>query len=245
MNPRPLCLSACLLLLPMLPAGAESRTFRWGPDADTHIRMGGNETRSNFGGSGLMEVYQYGDTRAYISYVRFDLGILPVDAVIESVTLTFVYERGGTRTDTLNNDRFAVYGLLDRSGNTPQRWVENALTADTVGAEVVAPANLQFYTGYRVVSFDGINEVIRGNGQPGTSAGLGSSPELIRFLEDRLRSPDRLATFIVDIPAHTNDGRGYALATRENAIPAQMPQLEVTFRRFGAESGPRTGPGRE
>jgi hypothetical protein len=246
MSPRRHLLPFAILWIAVLPSAlAQTRTLRWGPEADTHIRMGGPEVGSNFGSSGLMEVYQYSDTRAYLSYIRFDLGLLPVDAMIESASLTLTYERGGTRTDMLTRERFAVYGLLDRTGNTPQRWEEHGLTAANVGAEIIAPSNLQLDTSYRVLSFEGINEVITGNGQPGTRAGLGNSPELVRFLEDRLRSPERVVTFIVDIPLHTTDGRGYAFATKENADSSLAPQLEVVFRRIGSGAEPRLGPRRE
>lgn len=245
MHPLRFLAFASLIGAAVSPAVAQTRSLKLSPDADTHVRIGGPNANTNYGDSQLMETLQYGSERSYIMYVRFDLSVVPLDAIIEDVTLSFTYAKGGSRTDKLTEDRLAVYGLQDVTGNTPQQWQEKSLTGATIGGEVVAQSGTQFDTSYRVISFDGKGEFVVGGDSVGCKAGLNTSPELVKFVERRIQSGDgRCVTFMVDNTVTTVDGRGYAFATKENEDVDARPSLEIKFRRIGSGSEPRLGPRR-
>jgi hypothetical protein len=120
------------------------------------------------------------------------------------------------------------------------------LSGSSIGAELISMSGVQFDTSYRTVSFEGLNESVKGASDASSSmkATLGSSPELIRFLEERMRANDqRLATFMIDNPVPTVDGRGYSFATKENSDSSLAPVLEIKFRRIGTGAEPRAIPG--
>lgn len=209
----------------IFPARAETVVLN--PNADTTVRFGANQN-VNYGTATIYDIYQYNDARNYFAYVRFDLSTIPVDAVIDSATLTFTYNGGGTRGDSLTTGRFAVYGLLDVAGNTAQAWTETSLVfsggTENVGAEYIANSGTAFDTTTRTTSFDGVGEFVTGTGV-GSNAGLNSSGSLLAFLEAR-RTAGGFVTFIIDTPT-AETGRGYGLGSREAA--SGIPTLSIDF----------------
>lgn len=217
-------LALAVSFLAIFPSAAA--TLSLNPEADTFVRRGINQT-VNYGTVTNLDIYQNSTTRAYFAYVRFNLSVLPPGAVITNATLTFTYNGGGTRTDTLTTGRFATYGLLDMSGNTPQNWGETTLTGDTIGAEFIGIAAVDIDTSTRTVSFDGVGESISGGGGVGSTASVTGSTggPLVSFLNARFGAGG-LATFIVDFPG-TESGRGYALGSRE--ATSGQPVLVVNY----------------
>ena len=217
---------ASVLALSALISHADTLVLN--PSADTFFRAGLNNS-TNFGTQAIYDIYQNGTARNYFAYTKFDLSAL-AGATITSATLTFTYNGGGTRTDSITTGRFAAYGLLEVECNTPQTWTETGLVVsggtENIGAEYIAANNVSFDTATRTVSFDGVGEVITGTGV-GATATLNTSSSLVSFLQGRLASLTSVsATFIIDSP--TNDaGRGYALGSRE-AITG-MPVLTIEY----------------
>lgn len=212
------------------PTTTQADTLNLNPSADTFVRFGTNQN-VNFGTSAFYDIFQNGTARNYFAYVRFDLSSLPAGAVIDSATLTFTYNGGGTRTDTLNTGRLGVYGLLDVAGNTPQNWGETTLVfsggTQNVGSEYIANGGTSFDTTTRTISFDGVGEFVTGGGGVGSTAGLNTTTALVDFLQDRFESVGgSFATFIVDSPT-TDAGRGYALGSREAV--SGFPVLQINY----------------
>jgi hypothetical protein len=227
--------SAALALFTV--CSAQAVTVQLNPVADTFVmfRSGNAANGNNFGTSTELDLHQQGDIFTN-AYVRFDLGaVIPTNATIDSVTLTFTkanntleagYALTSVRNDNLTTGRFGVWGLLDVAGNTSQTWGETSLTANSTGAERIALNGNQFDTTTRTVSFDGVSESVSGTGV-GSTASIGSSLALVGFVQDRLESIGAsFATFIVDFPG-TSTGNGFALASREAA--SGMPVLTITY----------------
>ena len=167
-------------------------------------------------------------------YVRFNLsGLGAIE--IASAQVTFTVSGGAPRGDVMNAGRFALYGLNEVAGNTPQNWDEATLTAtgtNPVGAEWAGTAPLNLTTG-RVTNLDGgeadVTETFvpsggaSAAGTPVTVAG----PALVSFLQNRVYNGGRLVTFIIGNDDAT--GRGYGLGTKENTTETYRPRLLLNY----------------
>ncbi|MEJ5259818.1 MAG: hypothetical protein WHS88_06475 [Anaerohalosphaeraceae bacterium] len=206
-------------------------------EADTYIRD--NVVRGS---------YEFMDIRGgsvdFVGYLRFNLSELKAlgPGTIKNATLTLTVSGGASRNDAVTNARFALQGLNNVAGNTPQNWSEAALTKTgevIPGAEWdgAAPLTNAIASG-RVTDLDdnvaGISEVITPAGgnaaNPGTKIAI-SGAALEAFLQSRLED-NGLVTFII-----TNDDgndRGYGLGTKENQNPDYRPRLQLTYLLEGA-----------
>ena len=191
-------------------------------DADTYLR-----DATPRGGLEYMDI-RGASTWAFAGYVRFDLSALAAmgPGTLENVTLTLTKVGGASRNDVVNNDRFALYGLNNVEGNTPQNWSEAGLIPDNAGAEWTFPLDLE---SGRLTNLDdsveGITETIDGDGGVGTKI-IVSGEALANFLKSRI-DDNGLATFILVCPA-TND-KGYGIGTKENTDPDNRPLLTLTY----------------
>jgi hypothetical protein len=169
-------------------------------------------------------------------YVRFDLSSLNIQS-IESATLTlFVHgsiPKPPYRNDSCVTGRFALYGLNNVAGNTPQDWDEAVLTSASTGTEMDWAAGAVVTAGGLAVDLDddvaGITETVSPTSSPG-NASLGATititgDALVSFLQSRV-DDDGLVTFILK----DDDGsdRGYGLCTKEFADEAYRPKLTLT-----------------
>ncbi|HDS84726.1 MAG TPA: hypothetical protein ENN97_05975 [Phycisphaerales bacterium] len=191
-------------------------------DADTYLR---DDTPR--GDLGFMDI-RGASSWAFRGYLRFDLSSLSAmgPGEIENVSLTLTKVGGASRNDAVTNDRFALYGLNDVEGNTPQNWSEAGLIPDNAGAEWTFPLDLE---SGRLTNLDdtveGITEIIDGDGGVGTTITV-SGEALVNFLKSRI-DDNGLVTFVIANPA-TND-RGYGLGTKENDDPDSRPLLTLTY----------------
>ncbi len=215
-----------IILMILLGVTAQAETIALGSDADTYIR-GGN---GPYGSDVLMGIY--GGSYDFSGYLRFDLSSLG-GIEITDASLTLTVTGGYLRNDTLVTGRFGLYALNNVAGNTPQGWDESTLVWETAGAEWtgVVPMDL---TGARVVDMDmetnpNITETIVAG--PGGAWDVGttmtvSGSDLVAFLQGRVNDGG-LANFIATNP----DGalRAYGLASKENAVEAHRPILEITY----------------
>lgn len=192
---------------------------------------------TNYGNDPDIDNYSYPTVPIIaLGYFRFDLSAIPAGATINDATLTFTklspnpqQSPQGTHSDAdgiLTSNRFAVYGLLDTVGNTPQDWPESTLTGDTTGEEFVfgnAGVDPPVESSTRTIDLDGIGEIVTGS-----TASL-SGGALATFLQGRLDAATAtgLATFVTDIEDPDN-GKGYAFASREGE-PGTRPTLSVGY----------------
>jgi hypothetical protein len=189
-------------------------------DADTYLR-----DATPRGGLAFMDVR--GGAIDFGGYLRFDLSGLNIDQVSDA-TLTLNVVPGASRNDTPTTGRFALQGLDNVAGNTPQNWDEATLSeggTNSVGAEWVSSGtSLQ-----NVTDLDGdvvgITESLTGAAS-GTGTFTVSGAALVSFLNARA-DDGGLVTFIIT-NEDTND-RGYGLASRENATTTLQPMLDITF----------------
>jgi hypothetical protein len=192
-----------------------------GSNADTYLR-----DATVRGGLAFMDVR--GAAIDFRGYQRFDLATLGVGSEITSATLTYTVSGGASRNDSLVNTRFALYGLNNVAGNTPQNWDEATFVPASKGTEDVTTL-----TG--VTDLDdnvaGISEVLNpaaGSANPGTTVTISGAP-LVSFLQNRL-DDGGLATFILSNDDATD--RGFGLASKENATEAWRPTLTIEFDRI-------------
>jgi hypothetical protein len=155
-------------------------------------------------------------------YLRFDHSHLPIDT-ITAATLMLYQVDGASRNDTITTGRFALYGLNDVVGNTPQNWIETGtgyLNPGNKGTEDVTTL-----TGVTDLDDDvaGITETVVGAAPDGVVTVGGDA--LVSFLQTRF-SGGGLVTFIL-----SNDDavdRGYGIGTKEAAVGFQ-PVLSLTY----------------
>lgn len=206
-----------------------------GPDADTYI------DGTNANGSGVF-MYVAGGSIDTAGYLRFDLGALNVRTVLDA-QLILRNSGEAPRNDAANTGRFALYGLNNVAGNTPQNWSESTLSesgTNPVGAEWSGAVPLDL-TGGRVTNLDAddgvavTESIVQASGTdywaPGAFTFTISGQALIDFLQARA-DDGGLATFIVA----NDDGnsRGYGIATKENATEEFRPILVLTYEAGGA-----------
>jgi hypothetical protein len=216
-------LYVCVLAV-LAVSTSQALTTTFGSDADTYLRD--STVRGNYG---FMDVR--GGTNDFAGYLRFDISSLNL-AVIENASLILTVSGGASRNDTLVNGRFALYGLNNVEGNTPQNWDEATLSengTNPVGLEWngIVPLNL---AGGRLTNLDAddgisVTETIVGGGGVGSKLTV-TGQALVDFLTARLNDGG-LVTFIL-ANDDTSD-RGYGIATKENATEAYRPMLEVTY----------------
>ena len=187
------------------------------PSDDTYLRDG-----TNNGTTGVL------DSRySFVPYIKFDLSELSIDQ-ITSATLT-VTKVASARNENASAGRFAVYGLNDVAGNTAQNWSEQSLVAGTnSGSEWTGDSSTNGIDRSRLTSLDAedgaaVTETITsGTDVPLTLTGT----DLVAFLNERV-DDDGFVTFV--IPFEEDGGKGYGLASKENATAAFAPQLEITY----------------
>ncbi|HEX6963624.1 MAG TPA: DNRLRE domain-containing protein [Lacipirellula sp.] len=152
-------------------------------------------------------------------YLRFDLSAIPAGATIDAATLVLTKVSGASRNDTITNGRFALYGLNNDAGNTPQNWDEATFVPDQKGTEDVTTL-----TG--VTDLDdggaGISETLNGGATEVTVTGA----PLSGFLQSRF-ADGGLATFILSNDDGTD--RGFGFGSKENADPLTHPALTIEY----------------
>jgi hypothetical protein len=190
----------------------EGATINLASDADTYLR-----DATARGGLNFMDV-RGGDVD-FRGYLRFDLSSVPAGSTIDSATLVLTKTTGASRNDGITNGRFALYGLNDDGGNTPQNWDEATFVPADKGTEDVPTL-----TG--VTDLDenvaGISETLSGGSTVITITGA----PLTSFLQSRF-SDGGLATFILSNDDGTD--RGFGLGTKENPDPLTHPVLTIEF----------------
>jgi hypothetical protein len=204
-------------------------------DADTYV-----SGASVYGSAVYM--YASGGSLDDAGYLRFDLGSLNVTAVLDA-QLVLRNSGGAPRNDAINTGRFALYGLSNVAGNTPQNWDESTLSesgTNPVGAEWTGTVPLVL-TGGRLTNLDAddgvavTESIVQADGtnywDPGAYTITISGQALIDFLQDRAED-EGLATFIIANDDGSN--RGYGIATKENTTEEFRPALILTYISGGA-----------
>lgn len=199
--------------------------------ADTGIR----DATNTYGSDPFMYIY---GSPYHMGYVRFDLNPLSVYSVLDA-QLVMTVSGGAPRNDTLTTGRFAPYGLNNIAGNTPQDWDEATLNRSNTGLEVDWATDGGAMDFGRITNLDaddgvGTTETLvtapDGGWAAGTTITLTGQP-LVDFLQSRV-DDNGLVTFI--IRQRDAGGRGYGLATKENATVEYWPRLEITYVPGGA-----------
>lgn len=226
-------LSTLLLLLWMgLTASATPITDTFSSQADTFLRDAVVRGADSF-----MDIR--GGSVDFAGYLRFDLSSLAAIvqdvSQIQNVSLKLTVSGGASRNDTLTTGRFALYGLNNVAGNTPQDWDEATLSetgSNPVGLEWnnVVPMDLSSgrVTDLDMESVPGITEVLNppaGSSAPGTTITISGAP-LAAFLQSRI-SDNGLVTFILTNKDAAD--RGYGIATKENSNSDWHPVLQITY----------------
>lgn len=207
------CASA-VILFALLAAPGTAATIVLGSNADTYLR-----DATARGGLPFMDVR--GGNIDFRGYLRFDLSAIPAGATIDNATLQLTQVSGASRNDTVTTGRFALYGLNNDAGNTPQNWDEATFEPAAKGTEDVTAL-----TG--VTDLDDnvaeITETVAG-AAPASVVTVTGAP-LAGFLQSRF-SDGGLATFIL-----SNDDaadRGFGLGSKENADPLTHPALTIEY----------------
>lgn len=199
--------------------------------ADTGIR----DATNTYGSDPYMYIY---GSPYHMGYVRFDLKPLSVYSVLDA-QLVMTVSGGAPRNDTVTTGRFAPYGLNNVAGNTPQDWDEATLNRSNTGLEVDWATGGGTMDFSRITNLDANDEMgttetlVAGSGgawTAGTTITLTGQP-LVDFLQSRV-DDNGLVTFI--IRQRDAGGRGYGLATKENATVEYWPRLEITYVPGGA-----------
>ena len=154
--------------------------------------------------------------RQNVGYIRFDLaGITTVD----NAEFTIVHKNNvGWATGQVQ-----VYGLNDIAGNTPQDWVEAALTYNLTGDELPGDGD-QTTQDLGTIGTTGAENLWLLGDLPGVPSGGGfevvdfSSPELVNFLASRANG---LATLVLVGANNTNRALQF--------VPREVTGLEPTL----------------
>jgi len=202
-------------------------------DADTYLR-----DATVRGSAAFIDVR--GGGTDFGGYLRFDLSELAALGAgsLQNVSLTLTRVSGASRDDAVTSARFALYGLNNVAGNTPQNWDEAVLMDTNTGQEWngTMPMTDALTNGW-ITDLDdnvaGISEVISGTGAAGSTITITGAP-LDAFLQSRI-ADGGLVTFILA----NDDGndRGYGIGSRENTTETNRPRLQLTFVPDGGGSG--------
>lgn len=208
------------------------------PSADTYTRFGYSHNGITPSTDPVLNIYGQGGND-FFGYLRFDLSGLPAGATIDSATFTVYYETA-SRGDTITTGRFANFGLLDVSGNTPQDWAGPSLADSStpgVGQEYGSGTFADLTTAvtngwlYNLDQNSGANvtENVPSNSGGTNADGLAISltgPDLVNFLNGQLADSGQQATIISAINA---ENRGYGYASVDNANSSLWPTLSITY----------------
>jgi rhamnogalacturonan endolyase len=229
-------LVSCSFLLAATVGNALGDTLTLNPNADTYTRFGYNHNGITPSTDPVLNIYGQGGND-FMAYIRFDLSSLPAGATIDSATFTVYYEPA-SRTDTITTGRFANFGLLDVSGNTPQNWDPASLTDSATpgvgqeyGAGNYAALTSAVSSGwlYNLDADNGANVSETIGGSTAGSAESLSGPGLAAFLNGQV-ADGGLVTIISAINGGTSTSqRGYGYASVNNADSALWPTLNITY----------------
>lgn len=114
--------------------------------ADTGIR----DATNTYGADPYMYIY---GAPYHMGYVRFNLAPLSIYTVLNA-QLVMTVSGGAPRNDSLVTGRWAVHGLNNVSGNTPQDWNELTLNRSNTGLEVEWTGQTLDIAGGRVTNLD-------------------------------------------------------------------------------------------
>jgi hypothetical protein len=226
-----ICSIGLVLLIAATCAQAETLTL--GPTADTWVR---NSDTTPHGS----DVFLYiADTAYAYAYMRFDLSSYNITDISSAKLSLRVAGVGAPRNDNVVSTRFALNGLKNVAGNTPQDWDEATLTSATVGAEWTTSRRplVNVTTMDSDIAGSGMTEVITLVGVNYYTAGgmtidVSGAP-LAQFLKDRVNDGG-LATLIIDFGVSTT-GRGYGVVSKEGTTAEWRPVLTLE-----ATVGPKT-----
>jgi hypothetical protein len=211
---RQLELLAAMFVVMLSGHAVQSATITLGPHADTYLR-----DATVRGALGFMDVR--GAALDFRGYLRFDLSGIPAGATIDSAVLETFQVPGASRNDEIVAARYALYGLNNVGGNTPQNWDEATFVIGAKGTEDVTTLTGVTDLDDNVV---GITETIGGVAGARTIQVTGAP--LTGFLQTRF-GDGGLATFII-----SNDDaadRGYGLGTKENADTTRISKLTIEY----------------
>jgi hypothetical protein len=207
-------LSLVAVIVGCLAVNSHGAPILLNANADTYLR-----DATVRGGLEFIDVR--GGNIDFRGYLRFDLSSL-AGQTISSASLALVKVPGASRNDNVVAARFALYGLNNVAGNTPQNWDEATFVPAAKGTEDVT-------TLAGVTDLDeevaGITETVVGGGGDGTVVTVSGSP-LVSFLQGRLNDGG-LATFILSNDDATD--RGYGLGSKENMTAANRPVLTIVL----------------
>lgn len=231
-----LIMAAVFAFLPAIVSAAGEVTTTVTSVADAGIR----DATNTYGSDVYMYIY---GSPYHMGYVRFDLTPLSIHTIVDA-RLVMTVSGGAPRNDSLVTGRYAVHGLNNVEGNTPQDWDEATLNRSNTGLEVEWTGQTLDIAGGRITNLDsddaiGTTETIV-NGVGGsyaagttltTADAAGGVRPLANFLQRRV-DDNGLVTFII-----RQDGggsRGYGLSTKENATETYWPALQLTYIPAGA-----------
>lgn len=209
-----LCWTACI----------HADTISLDSDADTYFRDG----KGPFGDATYM--WCAGGTYSFVGYLRFDLSSV---TTISEATLT-IHTVSDKQHDLVNSARFAVYGLVNVTGNTAQDWDESTLTSADAGEEWdIDYSFADSLDEGRVVSLDADQDADVTEMVPGDYSGTCtlSGADLVSFLQARA-DDDGLATLIVTM---CDSNVKYTSYGTKEADADYQPTLEIV-----GTSGPKT-----
>jgi hypothetical protein len=210
---------------------AQADEGRIGSDADTHIN--GSTPYGN-------EVSMYIRQGERAGYLRFDLGAINVNTVLDAQLILVNAERA-EGNQAISLARFALWGLNNVAGNTPQDWNESTFTAAASGLEWTGTApnpaegrltDLDDTVAGMTISI--VEDPALDYWVTGKYTFTISGQPLIDFLQARA-DDDGLATFII---AHgeTSGGRKFGIAAKEHTNEAIRPVLVLTYITGGASN---------
>jgi hypothetical protein len=217
------CIYLLTVYLALVAAtGVHAATVTVGPDADTYVA-----DATPHGDAAYVYIH---DTQNAVAYLRFDLSSLNI-LTVQNATLTMVVSGGAPRNDNLVTGRFALHGLNNVAGNTPQDWDEAPLSSATDGAEwttnggdpLVNTTNMDGTVAgitEAVQSVAGLDYWVAGSRIVTVTGDL-----LVSFIQDRV-DDNGMVTFLVMFPDSTT-GRGIGFASKEFETEEFRPKLEL------------------